>query len=700
MIRLSNINLNFDRPLITNGEITIPDGKITVITGKSGSGKTSLLYQIGLISSCPDYTYNFDGTVIDIRSDKELSSIRKTKIGYVFQDNSLIDCLSVQDNIRYAAEIAGIQITEEEISKYLNLVKLDVSKNKYPKVLSGGEQQRLAIACAMAKKPELIIADEPTSALDVENSRLIMQIFSTFVKTENKKVVVASHSSLVCQYANVVYEIRDQKIQADCSISKETPLIETKKNFRLNRRSKIKHSFYFRYALKTSKKSFLQKALMIILCAIAIAFAANISSMSSGLVSYQNQLLNQISEREIFLINFTVPLQTYLDVDENISISSQDYDKIKAVSSVSTSYPYLEFRSVGYSLQNNDFYNSTTVEIETNNGKNTVVFDANGDSETKSLAIIPYFPERNISKRVSKNFQQSLPSGNAEDMIYMSHELAQVLGVDNATKANVQLDIGIPVFTTNIELNTSSTSYDADIDVSSITHLNIPIAGVLDYNYVNSYSTSGNYAIYMPIEMMLKYVEDARIQYGKSTIDGIVLNDWRPSAYVIYLKDFNEINTSINKFENINPNFKAVSAYQDITSMSQMLENIKQVATTIITVVSVIVFSLMGIIYISNTLNRKFEVAVLKANGLGRGEIFKIVLAETLLQILSIAICAILLSYLICNIVNVLFPFEIVEYSFKLILMILATSILAVFIPSACSIMLMNRFKPDQIMRN
>lgn len=106
MIVLSNINLEFDRTLVRNGAITIPDNRITVITGKSGSGKTSLLYLIGLMSSNTSYDYIFDGHSVHLKSDTELGNIRKKQIGYVFQENSLIESLDIADNLRNAAKIS------------------------------------------------------------------------------------------------------------------------------------------------------------------------------------------------------------------------------------------------------------------------------------------------------------------------------------------------------------------------------------------------------------------------------------------------------------------------------------------------------------------------------------------------------------------------------------------------------------------
>lgn len=325
MITLTNVNLKFNKTLIRNGKIHIPDNSITVITGKSGSGKTSLLYLIGLISSNSDYDYIFNENRINLKSDKEVSSIRKSRIGYVFQDNAVIDSLSINENIRYAAKIAGVSITDEDIAAYLKKVKLDIDGRKYPRTLSGGEQQRLAIACAMAKKPDLIIADEPTSALDEENSILIMDIFKDFAKQTQKIVVIASHNPLVSNYADVLYEIHDCKINL---ISGNEYNKESERRNLLPDSKTLPFSFYIKYALKTMRRARLLKTLMLFLCALSIAFAAGIRGMGDGLIKYQKSILKDLSDRKIFLVNLTTPLQAALNVDENLSIPTDELDKI------------------------------------------------------------------------------------------------------------------------------------------------------------------------------------------------------------------------------------------------------------------------------------------------------------------------------------------------------------------------------------
>lgn len=452
MIRLSNINLKFSRVLIENGRMNIPDGQITVITGKSGSGKTTLLYLLGLISSARDYHYYFDGHEVNLRSDKEVSSLRKTRIGYVFQDNSLIDSLTVAENIRNTARIAGVPITQNDVKHYLNQVKLDAGLRQYPKTLSGGERQRLAIACAMAKKPDLIIADEPTSALDKENSAVIMGIFKEFAARENKKVVIASHSALAREIGDVIYEISDCRIQliqgcdghkAEYAGERSAPKCKA-----------LGFKFAVGYALKTMRKSKFLKSLMLLLCAAAIALAAGVSGVGDGVIARQQNLLDELSDRQIFLIHFTAPVNTFMDVDEHISISNDDFARIQSVSGINTVYPYFEFRSVGFDIEKSASYHACKVGVTTELDERQFSFDTFGHDGYHSIAVLPYYEEENLEKRVYQSFNADSGKGGA---IYLSHQLANMLALaeGNEKHVQIQLDLGVPVYTADVDLQVS-----------------------------------------------------------------------------------------------------------------------------------------------------------------------------------------------------------------------------------------------------
>lgn len=695
MIVLSDVHLKFDRTLVENGRIIIPDNKITVITGKSGTGKTSLLYLIGLMSSNEKYEYIFDGRSINIKSDTEIASIRKKEIGYVFQENSLVESLSIADNIKCSAKIAGYNLTDVEITKYLHDVSLDIDAKKYPRVLSGGERQRLAIACAMAKKPAIIVADEPTSALDAENSNLILKILQDFAKKNNNKVVVASHNDLVRDNADVVYEIEN----SDIVLKRGSCDDKGKSNAQTVKSKAFSFLSALKYALKTMKRSKFLRAVMVILCSISIALAACISGIGDGLVEHQKTLLKNISDREVFLINFTAPLQTYLDVDENLSIPDGDAERISEISSIEAYYPYLEFRSTGYDFDNDTMFDSCEMHVASDTDSKTYSFGSNIEGYS-NVIVAPYYNEEDIAKRVDVPFDS-----RSENKIYVSHELASSIGLLDGqhSKVHISADFGIPVGTTPVDLNVSETdsSYKADIDVSTKRQMEFDVAGILDHDFSNRRSASGNVIIYMPIQTMLDLVSEAKSDVNiEDAHKDYELNEWKPSAYVSYVKDFNDVTVTIEKLEKISPNFKAVSGYQDVDSMNEMLGNVKHTASWIIVAVLIIVFTLMAVIYINNTVGRKYEFALLKANGLNSKEVLGIALSEAILQFVGIFLIASLAALIISRVVNLLFSFDVMSFSATTLIIIGTISLLAVLAPTVGSIIVMNRVKPDRLLRN
>ncbi len=694
MIFLSDISLIFDRILVENGSVTIPDNKITVITGQSGTGKTSLLYLIGLISSNTAYNYSFDGHSINLKSDIETCNIKKNKIGYVFQDNSLIENLTVVDNIKYYARISGYDITDEELNKHLSLVKLNVSGSKYPSALSGGERQRLAIACALAKKPNLIIADEPTSALDKETGLIIIDAFKSFVKQNNNKVVIASHNETVSDNADIVYEIENKNI-----VLKRGNLIDENKTINAPI-AKKKFSFpsALKYTLKTFKRSKFTVTLMIILCAVSIALAASASGIGDGLIDYETSILKNLSEREIFLINFTAPLYSPVDIDEHLSISKDDEKAIKKISTVDTVYPYLEFRQTGFDIVNDTFFEFSDVTVTTDSLSKTYSFNTE-DAGSKKVVIAPYCNENNIVKRTIQAF-----SNNSGEKIYISYELASFLGLLNTDSKTVKISlfVGIPVGTTFVNMfNSAGISYDADVDTSITSSIGVNISGITDQNFTNNHSASGNFIIYMPIDTMINYMNSIKSSIDLSSLNkDYTVSEWRPSSYIIYAKSFNDVASTIDKLNSINPNFKAKSEYQDTVSLNEMLSSIKKTITWISVVILIIILSLMSVIYINNTIKRKYEFAVLKANGLNKFETLKIALSEALIQLLGILALSFIISAVIKNITNLLFNFDILTFSVETIAIIFITTIIAVIAPTLGSLLIINKANPDKLLRS
>lgn len=214
MIEVNHINICYNRTLVEDANIALPLGKLTCLIGKSGIGKSSLLYVLGLISKINYKTeYNFNGYHLNLRDDKEKSLFRRQHIGYVFQENNILEYMTIEENFRWLAQLSNKSIDEESINTYLKLVRLsELSLKKYPKNISGGERQRLNIALALSKKPDLLLLDEPTSALDKENKQQLICILKDILNYGQMTILAVSHDEELRNESDCVYEIKDKKI--------------------------------------------------------------------------------------------------------------------------------------------------------------------------------------------------------------------------------------------------------------------------------------------------------------------------------------------------------------------------------------------------------------------------------------------------------------------------------------------------------
>lgn len=210
MIELNNIFIKYNKLIIDNGSIKIPTNKFTVIKGKSGSGKTALLYRIALVCHDTNYDYYYDGEKINIKDQNLCSYYRKNNISFALQENQLLEHLTVKEILYHYAHINQIVLNDKEINEMIKLMRLDVSLDQNIMTLSLGERQRLSIACAIVKKPKILVLDEPTASLDEENELMILKIIKDLSKSMT--VICSSHSENADMFADVIYTIEDKKI--------------------------------------------------------------------------------------------------------------------------------------------------------------------------------------------------------------------------------------------------------------------------------------------------------------------------------------------------------------------------------------------------------------------------------------------------------------------------------------------------------
>ncbi|MFA7248388.1 MAG: ABC transporter ATP-binding protein [Dehalococcoidia bacterium] len=198
---------------VNDVSLTVPRGEFLAIIGRSGSGKTTLLNLIAGLDQPDSGTVWVDGREVSRLGDAEMTDFRRHTVGFVFQSFGLLPLLSAAENVDLALRIAGSGIRErgERTRELLQLVGLTERATHRPYELSGGEQQRVAVARALANRPRLVIADEPTGELD---STTGAQIFSLLrgVAAEGVTVIAATHDPFVMQHADRVLEMSDGRL--------------------------------------------------------------------------------------------------------------------------------------------------------------------------------------------------------------------------------------------------------------------------------------------------------------------------------------------------------------------------------------------------------------------------------------------------------------------------------------------------------
>jgi putative ABC transport system ATP-binding protein len=188
---------------------TIEKGEFCVIVGPSGAGKTTLLNMLGGMDSCDSGSITLDGVSISAMNEKQLTNYRREDVGFVFQFYNLIQNLTALENVELASEICK---NAHNPAETLDAVGLSHRLNNFPAQLSGGEQQRVSIARALAKNPKILLCDEPTGALDYVTGKMILKILQETCRKMEKTVIVITHNSAIARMADRVIHIKNGRI--------------------------------------------------------------------------------------------------------------------------------------------------------------------------------------------------------------------------------------------------------------------------------------------------------------------------------------------------------------------------------------------------------------------------------------------------------------------------------------------------------
>lgn len=196
-------------------------GELTVIVGASGAGKSTLLNILGGMDSNSKGQVIVNGKDISNYSDRQMTTYRRKSVGFVFQFYNLIPNLTSIENVELASQIVSDALDPLEVMQEVGLKE---RINNFPAELSGGEQQRVSIARAIAKNPDLLLCDEPTGALDYKTGKNVLKMLQDFCHKSHKNVIIVTHNGMIKPMADHVIEIGDGKVKLDKLNTTPTPV--------------------------------------------------------------------------------------------------------------------------------------------------------------------------------------------------------------------------------------------------------------------------------------------------------------------------------------------------------------------------------------------------------------------------------------------------------------------------------------------
>lgn len=208
-----------EQKALDNIDLNIEEGNFIVILGPSGAGKSTLLNLLGGLDSPTSGKIVVDGKDISNLSCNELADYRAQTIGFVFQSYNLIPTLTVYENIALVKEIVKDPLSVKEMLKEVGLID---HIDKFPSELSGGEQQRVSIARALAKNPKILLCDEPTGALDSETGALILKVLLNMAKCYHKTIIIVTHNQNIAKMADQIIRVKSGHIRE--IINQDNPL--------------------------------------------------------------------------------------------------------------------------------------------------------------------------------------------------------------------------------------------------------------------------------------------------------------------------------------------------------------------------------------------------------------------------------------------------------------------------------------------
>jgi putative ABC transport system ATP-binding protein len=220
VLRIENLTKKYGKGqneviAVDNISFSVKKGEFVAIVGPSGSGKSTLLHLLGGVDKPTSGKVYIDDMDIYELKEKDLSILRRRRVGFVFQAYNLIPVLSAEENILMPLLLDNRKEDKKYIDELLTILDLKARRRHLPSELSGGQQQRVSIGRALANKPAIILADEPTGNLDTKNSREVLELLKYSAKKYNQTLILISHNMDIASMADRIISIVDGKISSD-----------------------------------------------------------------------------------------------------------------------------------------------------------------------------------------------------------------------------------------------------------------------------------------------------------------------------------------------------------------------------------------------------------------------------------------------------------------------------------------------------
>ena len=196
-------------------DLTVEKGEFVAVIGKSGSGKSTLLRMLGTLEPPDEGKIFLEGKDLSGLSDKRLSRIRRRRIGFVYQDYSLFPEFTAYENIAMPFHLDGKKENKSYIKEVMDALGITKCREKFPSEMSGGEQQRVAIARGMCISPAIILADEPTGNLDAENAEEVAMLMSKASRMYQQTIIMVTHDGQMADYADRILHIRNGRVREE-----------------------------------------------------------------------------------------------------------------------------------------------------------------------------------------------------------------------------------------------------------------------------------------------------------------------------------------------------------------------------------------------------------------------------------------------------------------------------------------------------